>query len=506
VRPSNVDPVPLREIAASLRRTGVDLPDISVTGLTASSGLVQPRDLYAGVPGARTHGARFAEAAREAGAVAILTDAEGAELAAESGLPAVVVAEPRKVLGSVAAQVYGRPAEALTLVGVTGTQGKTTVTHLVAAGAADGGKKTAVVGTNGASIAGSPVGSVLTTPEAPELHALFALMRERGVDLCAMEVSSHALVMGRVDGVVFDLAVFTNLGRDHLDFHADMEEYFAAKAQLFTPERSRSALVCIDDEWGLRLAFDPKVATQTYSADAGVADWVGVIDVGDSTPHHTVFSLAGPRGLRLRGSVAMAGKFNVANAVAALAACASVGVDPEAAAHGIASIGSVRGRMEVVAGGQPFSVVVDYAHKPDAVIAALDALRPVTRGRLIVVLGAGGDRDRGKRPLMGRAAAERADIVVVTDDNPRSEDAAHIRAEILAGAEQADASADVREVGDRAEAIAVALREAVDGDTVLIAGKGHETGQEVGDEVLPFDDRETALAALAALRKEQPPL
>jgi UDP-N-acetylmuramoyl-L-alanyl-D-glutamate--2,6-diaminopimelate ligase len=199
----------------------------------------------------------------------------------------------------------------------------------------------------------------------------------------------------------------------------------------------------------------------------------------------------------------MAGRFNVANAVAAIAACASVGVDPEAASRGIAATESVRGRMEMVSGDHPFSVVVDYAHKPDAVIAALDALRSVTRGRLIVVLGAGGDRDQGKRPLMGRAAAERADIVVVTDDNPRREDPAQIRAEILAGA--AEAGSDVREVGDRAEAIATALHAAADGDTVLIAGKGHETGQEVGDQVLPFDDRETALAVLASLRTEQPP-
>jgi UDP-N-acetylmuramoyl-L-alanyl-D-glutamate--2,6-diaminopimelate ligase len=496
--------VPLIEIAGRLGVATAGLPPIEATGLTASSSLVRSGDLYAGLPGARTHGARFAEAARDAGAVAILTDAEGADLAAASGLPAIVVGEPRSVLGAVAAHVYGRPAESLTLVGVTGTQGKTTVTHLLAAGAERAGRTTAVIGTNGASIAGEPVGSVLTTPEAPELHALFAVMRERGVDVCAMEVSSHAVVMGRVDGVVFDLGVFTNLGRDHLDFHEDMEDYFGAKAQLFTPERSRQALVSIDDEWGLRLAFDAKLVTQTYSADAAVADWVGAINVGESTPYRTVFSLVGPHGLRLRGSVSMAGAFNVANAVAAIAACSTVGIDPEDAAQGIAALGPVRGRMEVVSGGQPFSVVVDYAHKPDAVVAALDALRPVTRGRLFVVLGAGGDRDRGKRPLMGRAAAERADVVVITDDNPRSEDASEIRAEILAGAREATSGADIREVGDRADAIEAALREAAPGDTVLIAGKGHETGQEVADRVLPFDDRETALAALARLDEERP--
>ncbi|HSS68751.1 MAG TPA: UDP-N-acetylmuramoyl-L-alanyl-D-glutamate--2,6-diaminopimelate ligase [Nocardioidaceae bacterium] len=502
-RPTHVDPVPLSDVASRLG-AAADLPSVDVTGLTASSSLVQRGDLYAGLPGARTHGARFAEVARDAGAVAILTDADGAELAASSGLPTVVVGEPRRILGSVAAQVYGRPADAFTLIGVTGTQGKTTVTHLIAAGAAAAGRITAVIGTNGASIAGEPLSSVLTTPEAPELHALFAVMRERGVDVCAIEVSSHALVMGRVDGVVFDLGVFTNLGRDHLDFHRDMDDYFEAKAQLFAPDRSRRALVSIDDAWGLRLAIDARLETQTYSADDAVADWVGVLDVAESTPHQTVFSLRGPRGLGLRAAVAMAGAFNVANAVAAIAACAAVGVDPEDAARGIAAVGSVRGRMEVVSGDRPFSVVVDYAHKPDAVVAALDALRSVTRGRLLIVIGAGGDRDRGKRPLMGKASAERADVVVVTDDNPRSEDPAEIRSEILAGARGAATAADIREVGDRADAIEAALREAAPGDTVLIAGKGHEAGQEIGDRVLPFDDRATALAVLMRLDEERP--
>jgi UDP-N-acetylmuramoyl-L-alanyl-D-glutamate--2,6-diaminopimelate ligase len=200
----------------------------------------------------------------------------------------------------------------------------------------------------------------------------------------------------------------------------------------------------------------------------------------------------------------MGGAFNVANAVAAIAACSSVGIDPEDAARGIAALDSVRGRMEVVPGQQEFAVVIDYAHKPDAVVAALDALRPVTRGRLFVVIGAGGDRDRGKRPLMGRAAAERADVVVITDDNPRGEDPAQIRAEILAGAREATSGAEVLEVGDRADAIAAALHAAAPGDSVLIAGKGHETGQEVGDRVLPFDDRETALAVLGRLHEERP--
>jgi UDP-N-acetylmuramoyl-L-alanyl-D-glutamate--2,6-diaminopimelate ligase len=511
-RPSHVDPVALADIARLLGLGGDDVAGVSATGLTASSGLVRPDDLYAAVPGSRTHGARFADQARAAGAVAILTDPEGARIAESAGLPALVVEAPRRVLGTVAALVYGRPSDAITLIGVTGTQGKTTTTHLIGAGVGGGGRRAAVVGTNGTWIDGEPVRSALTTPEAPELHALFGVMRERDVDVCAMEVSSHALVMGRVDGVVFDLAVFTNLGRDHLDFHSDMEDYFAAKAQLFTPERSRRALVSIDDEYGLRLAIDAKVPTVTYTAAGAVADWAGDLDVDESSPQQSVFALSGPSGRQMRASVSMAGRFNVANAVAAIAACSITGVDPAAAAGGIAALGSVRGRMEKVSEGQPFSVVVDYAHKPDALIAALEALRPVTPGRLIIVIGAGGDRDTGKRPLMGKVAAAIADIVVVTDDNPRSEDPAEIRAAIVAGADDVrravDAGvvdygrADVHEIADRAEAIGFALRTAEPDDTVLVAGKGHETGQEIGDHVLPFDDREVAVGVLRSIAGE----
>lgn len=501
-RPTIVEPVSLAAVSA---RLGVEPAgaDVALTGVSLNSATVRAGDLYAALPGSRTHGANYAAAAIQAGAVAVLTDPAGAPTV-PAGVPVLVVEQPRSVLGAVAAQVYGEPAADLTLVGVTGTQGKTTTTQLIRAAAARGGRRTAVVGTMGTWIGDEPVGSALTTPEAPDLHALFAVMRERGVELCAMEVSSHAIVMGRVDAVVFDLAVFTNLGRDHLDFHADMEDYFAAKAQLFTPERARQALVNVDDEHGRRLIAAQTVPTQTFSGTGREADWSAEIVLAESTPNASVFDLAGPGGVHRRATVGMPGAFNVANAAGALAACAAVGIDLDSAIEGIASLGAVAGRMERVTAGQPYAVIVDYAHKPDAVQAVLDALRPVTTGRLIVVIGAGGDRDQGKRPIMGEIAGRLADLVVVTDDNPRTEVPAAIRAELVAGARRAGA-ADVVEVGDRREAIEHAVRVARAGDTVLIAGKGHETGQEVDGLTLPFDDRLVALDAIRSAAEEARP-
>jgi len=347
-----------------------------------------------------------------------------------------------------------------------------------------------VVGTVGTRVDGVDVRTTLTTPEAPDLHALFAVMRERGVRACAMEVSSHALVMGRVDGVVFDVAAFTNLGRDHLDFHADVEDYFAAKASLFTPERARLGLVNVDDEHGRRLLAGATIPMRTFSASGADADWTA----RDVTLHPTgsTFTVHGPDGQQVPAQVPLTGDFNVANALCAIASLAEAGFDPEAVAGGIAASGGVPGRLEQVHAGQDYLAVVDYAHKPDAVTAALTALRPLTRGRLVVVLGAGGDRDHGKRPLMGEIAARLADVLVVTDDNPRTEDPAAIRAAVLAGAASVPEQqrAQVHECGDRREAIRLAVASAAAGDTVVVAGKGHETGQEVDGGVLPFDDRE----------------
>jgi UDP-N-acetylmuramoyl-L-alanyl-D-glutamate--2,6-diaminopimelate ligase len=312
-----------------------------------------------------------------------------------------------------------------------------------------------------------------------------------------MEVSSHALVMGRVDGVVFDVAVFTNLGRDHLDFHADVEDYFAAKASLFTPARSRRALVNVDDAHGRRLVAECSVPVRTYSVRDADADW-HVSDVR-LEPTGSCFTVHPPAGDPFPASVPITGDFNVSNALCAIAALGEAGFDAAAVAEAMGRSGGVPGRLEQVDAGQEFLAVVDYAHKPDAVSAALTTLRPLTPGRLVVVIGAGGDRDPGKRPLMGEIAARLADVLVVTDDNPRSEDPAAIRAEVRAGAETVPVGerAEVHEVGDRRAAIRLAVGLAEAGDTVVVAGKGHETGQVVGDRTLRFDDRDVLLEEMA---------
>jgi UDP-N-acetylmuramoyl-L-alanyl-D-glutamate--2,6-diaminopimelate ligase len=321
-------------------------------------------------------------------------------------------------------------------------------------------------------------------------------MVERGVRVCMMEVSSHALVMGRVDGVVFDVACFTNLGRDHLDFHADEEAYFAAKASLFTPERARRGLVNADDAHGRRLLdAEPSIPMASYALEEP-AEWQAIDVV--SAPAATTFVVS-HGDARYRSTVPLPGSYNVSNALCAVAACGEAGLDPAAVAAGLADSEGVPGRLERVDAGQPYLAVVDYAHKPDAVEAALTAVRPQTRRRLIVVIGAGGDRDAGKRPLMAATAAALADIVVITDDNPRSEDPSAIRAAMRAGI-PADTAAQVHEVGDRRAAIRLAVSLAEEGDALVVAGKGHEKGQEIDGTVYPFDDREVLVEEIRAAR------
>ncbi|MEP7090803.1 MAG: UDP-N-acetylmuramoyl-L-alanyl-D-glutamate--2,6-diaminopimelate ligase [Nocardioidaceae bacterium] len=482
-----------------LERRG-DLSGAVLTGVSISSLRVRPGDLYVAPAGARAHGASFTPQAVAAGAVAVLTDRAGAAVLAGTGVevPVMVVERPRSVVGTLAARVYGNPAAHMRLVAVTGTQGKTTTTRLAEASLTAAGVSAAVIGTVGTRVNGTEVKTSLTTPEAPDLHALFAVMVERGVVACAMEVSSHALVMGRVDGVVFDVACFTNLGRDHLDFHSGVEDYFAAKAALFTPARSRRALVNVDDPFGRRLVTEATVPVRTFALHDAGADW-HVSDVR-LEPTGSGFTVHAPSGDAFPARVPLTGDFNVANALCAIAALGEAGFDPAVVARAMGDSGGVPGRLEQVDAGQPFLAVVDYAHKPDAVSAALSALRPLTTGRLVVVIGAGGERDPGKRPMMGEIAARLADVLVVTDDNPRGEDPAAIRAELRAGADgvETEHRAEVHEVGDRRSAIRMAVAIATEGDTVVVAGKGHETGQEVAGAVLPFDDRDVLREELAA--------
>ena len=457
-----------------LSTTG-DVTGVGVTGCTHDSRAVHPGDLYAALPGAHAHGADFAAAAQSAGAVAVLTDPAGA--ARVQGLPVLVAEDPRAVLGAVARWVHDDPAAGMLLLGVTGTNGKTTTAFLLEAGLRAAGHTTGLLGTVLTRIGADVVASTRTTPEATDLQALFAVMRERGVTAVAMEVSSHALALGRVDGVRYDVAAFTNLSQDHLDFHPSMAEYEAAKARLFTAAQSRRGVVNCDDEAGRRLIHRAAIPMTTYGEDA---DW-SAREV-DLRPDGSSFRLSGPN-QSLRAGVRLPGAFNVANTVCALATLACAGVPLEPASRGIAALPGVPGRMERIDAGQPFLALVDYAHTPEAVAALLATVRTVTRGRVLVVLGCGGDRDRAKRPLMGAAAAAGADIVVLTSDNPRGEDPLAILAQMQAGAPSARVEAD------RRAAIALAVSQAGAGDAVVVAGKGHETGQEINGEVLPFDDR-----------------
>lgn len=473
LRPSPA-PIPLGDIA-SLLQTQID-PEAArtmVSGVSVDSRSLVPGDLFAALPGMHDHGISYLSAARAAGAVAVLTDEEGAEHV--TGLPVIVVSHPRTRVGAVASRVYGEPSARLVVLAVTGTNGKTTTTWMTEAALRAGGRRTGVIGTLGAFVDGTRYPLARTTPEATDLHALLAVMVERGVECVVMEASSIAITEGRMDGVNVDVALFTHLSQDHLDYHGSMEAYFDAKAGLF--DRAERGIIGIDDEWGRQLVRTCSLPYRTWSLHDDSADW-------RASSEGEFISIAGPGDARCRLTAPLPGEFNVANALCAVALAESVGVTPSVSARGIESV-SVPGRMQEVAQVGGVRGIVDYAHTPDAVERALAAARPPGEGRVICVVGAGGDRDRTKRPLMGAAASSGADIVFVTDDNPRTEDPAQIRSEVLVGATH---GAEVHDVAGRAEAIADAVSRARPGDTVIVLGKGHEQGQEIDGVVLPFDD------------------
>ncbi|WP_406107318.1 UDP-N-acetylmuramoyl-L-alanyl-D-glutamate--2,6-diaminopimelate ligase [Streptomyces sp. NBC_01003] len=490
-RPVQATATRLADLADQLGVPAPEEPTASTgsTGITHDSRAVRPGDIYAALPGARFHGADFAAQAASLGAVAALTDPSGAERVEAAGLPALVVENPRGRMGELAATIYGHPGRDLLQIGITGTSGKTTTAYLIEGGLRTM-RSTGLIGTVEMRIGDERIKSERTTPEATDLQALFAVMRERGVDAVAMEVSSHALVLGRVDGCVFDVAVFNNLSPEHMEFHSDMEDYFRAKAQLFTRARSKQGVVNFDDEYGRRLVGESEVPVVTFSAEGHPdADWRAEdVEVG---PFDSAFVAVGPKGERITAKSPLAGPFNVANALAAIVALAVAGIDPQQAADGVAAVPGVPGRLERVDAGQPYLAVVDYAHKTDAVESVLRALRKVTENKLHIVLGCGGDRDITKRMPMGAAAARLADTAVLTSDNPRSEDPLGILATMLAGAAEVPAHerGEVQVFEDRAAAIAAVVARAQPGDTVLIAGKGHEQGQDIAGVVRPFDDR-----------------
>jgi UDP-N-acetylmuramoyl-L-alanyl-D-glutamate--2,6-diaminopimelate ligase len=392
-------------------------------------------------------------------------------------VPQVVVPDVRTAMGVLSDAFHDHPSRRIAVVGVTGTNGKTTVTHVLAAVLQHLGRPTTVVGT---------LSGARTTPEAPDLQAVLAEAATDDDAVVAMEVSSHAIELRRITGTWFTAAVFTNLSQDHLDFHGTMDRYFAAKARLFEPDRSAIGLVNRDDPWGRRLLETMAIPSVAWSAEDAT-------DV-DLRPDGTTFTWRGQR-----VELALAGRFNLANAIAAAEAALALGSDPAEIAAGLGTARPVNGRFEPVGEG-PVSVLVDYAHTPDALDQALRSARELTDGRLIVVFGCGGDRDRAKRPLMGVAADKVADVVVVTSDNPRSEDAGAIIDEVLAGIDRTE---DLVVEPDRRQAVEAAVAMAVPGDLVLVAGKGHETTQDLGDgNVIPFDDREVAATALRRHRGE----
>jgi UDP-N-acetylmuramoyl-L-alanyl-D-glutamate--2,6-diaminopimelate ligase len=498
-----VTPRSVRSLAALLGTEApqgpADAPEPTVSGVSLDSRHLSPGDLYAALPGAHAHGADFSAAVAAAGATAILTDPAGRDRARASGLPTLVVDDPRARVGEVAAWVYGRPGDHLLLIGVTGTNGKTTVSYLVESGLRAAGHVTGLLGTVETRVAGEVVVSERTTPEAPDVQALLALMVERGCSAAAMEVSSHALALGRVDAIGYDVAVFTNLTQDHLDFHPTFEEYYRAKASLFTGRRSRMGVVNLDDEYGRRLVRDATVPVITYSTSGAGAQWRAEdVQLG---PAGSQFRVVGPAGERAPARVQLPGGFNVSNALAAIVALHAAGVPLHAAVAGVGALSGVPGRMERVDAGQDFLAFVDYAHTPDAVQTLLGAVRSLVPGRVILVLGCGGDRDPYKRPLMGAAAVRGADLSVLTSDNPRSEDPDQILALMASGAASVTASEQGRwqVEPDRRAAIGLAVRAAGAGDVVVVAGKGHELGQEVAGGVRPFDDRTELRAAIEGL-------
>ncbi|PJI94342.1 UDP-N-acetylmuramoylalanyl-D-glutamate--2,6-diaminopimelate ligase [Luteimicrobium subarcticum] len=519
LRPARPTPRPLDEVVEGVAQRvvlpagtpsagtrGFVLPTVS--GVVIDNRAALPDDLFVALPGARVHGARFAADAVARGAVAVLTDDAGAAQCGGLDVPVVVADDPRAVLGEVAARVHGRPAEALATFGVTGTNGKTTTTYVLDTLLAALGRTTGLVGTVETRSAGRAVPSALTTPEAGDLQALLATMREDGVDALAMEVSSHALALHRVDAVVYDVAGFTNLSQDHLDFHGDLDSYFSTKATLFAPDRSRRGVVVLPGggegrAWAQRLLDEATVPVVALDLTGrGERDGWTVLDV-EAGAHQQEFRLVHADGRSLDVTTTLPGGFNLANVALAVVMVLESGVGVDDLAAALTRSGGVRpvvpGRMETV-GDRP-RTVVDFAHNPDALALALDALRPTTAGRLVVVFGATGERDRGKRPIMGRVAVERADVVIVTDDDPHGEPAGQVRAEVLEGARAAQAAGGratvVREAAPRARAIRDAVLDAGPDDTVLVAGRGHEVWQEIDGVNHPLDDRVEARAALA---------
>ncbi len=467
-------------------------PNPIVRDVHHNSAAVEPGTMFVAVRGVTRDGHEFIDAALANGAAALVV-----EEPRDTDVAQIVVSDARAALGIAAATVHGHPADQMVVIGVTGTNGKTTVTHMIESIVAAAGRVPGIIGTIGARVAGDPVELARTTPEASDLQRLLAQMTAAGVEVVALEVSSHALALRRVAGVCFQVAAFTNLSQDHLDFHSDMEDYYLAKAALFTQECSHHAVVWTDDPWGARLAGEAQIPVTTVgtAADVSATEVVSRIEGSSFT------MIVG--GERHEVNLPLPGRFNIANALIAAACVINSGMTPAEAARGLSFLPAVPGRFELMPIEAPFTLIIDYAHSPDAIDAVITEVRALDPGRITAVIGAGGDRDRDKRPLMGAAAA-RADRVILTSDNPRSEDPAQIASEIAAGIRP---GGNVVVELDRRRAIHLALAGAHRGDVVLILGKGHEPGQEFADgRIEPFDDSVVAIEewdSIVSARGEQ---
>jgi UDP-N-acetylmuramoyl-L-alanyl-D-glutamate--2,6-diaminopimelate ligase len=487
IRPFEEFSLTLERIADLTSAKASEFPDVRITGVANVDADVEAGDLFLAFPGAKVHGADFAEEAIARGAVAVLTDAYGASKI--NGVPVLEVKDARMAGAVVAAALYRNPTRDLQSVAVTGTNGKTTVTTLLYEIFEKVGRSTGLIGTVNTRIGNEVLHSTRTTPEAAELQSTVAVMRERHMRHLVMEVSSHSLDMKRIVGSHFAVAAFTNLSQDHLDFHSNMESYFEAKRRLFTHEYTDTAVINIDTEYGSRLFESCEVTPISISRLNKDAIWH--FKEFHNTTSGMDFALRGSGGILIESSTQLHGAFNLDNLMAAIAIAVELGVDPLEIALIAPKLKGAPGRMEGVNLGQPFKALVDYAHSPDAVVNVLLAAREFTEGKLIAVLGCGGDRDASKRPLMGQALVEGSDFAIMTSDNPRSEDP-----EVILQQMAANTSGKV--ILDRREAIAAAVKLATAGDTVMILGKGHETGQEIAGITHDFDDRLELARAIEA--------
>ncbi len=510
LRPANPPRRELSELASLFARSVRGETDgVILSGITLATADLRPGEAFVAIRGVNRHGAEFARTAADKGAVAIITDDAGADIAASAGLPVVVVDDPRAILGALSAWVYGTGAGAALplLFATTGTNGKTSVSHLLEGILEQLDVVTGLSSTAERHIAGEVIVSRLTTPEASEMHALLALMRERSVEAVAVEVSAQALSRHRVDGIRFDVAGFTNLSHDHLDDYADMEEYFEAKLALFRPDRAVRAAVCIDSPSGRTVVERAEIPTVTVgtpsiAADpeaSAAADWVVTID--DERPTGTTFTMSGPAG-SLTTTVPVIGPHMAANAALAIVMLLEGGYAWDRIVAALSRDGGIRahlpGRTQLVSGETGPAVFVDFGHSPDAFEKTLAAVRRVTPGTVLMLFGADGDRDASKRFDMARTAVEGSDILVVTDHHPRFEDPDAIRATLVAGARKARPDAEIHEYSPPERAIEAAVALVGEGDAILWAGPGHQDYRDIRGVRTPYSARELARRALRA--------